>query len=37
MTDLFRKPDSSLPFSVLREFEEWGLRSVDLVAPPRRL
>ncbi len=37
MTDLFRKSDSSLPFSVLREFEEWGLRSVDLVAPPRRL
>ena len=37
MGDLFRKPDSNLPFSVLREFEEWGLRSADLVAPPRRL
>ena len=37
MADLFRKPDSNFQFSVLREFEEWGLRSADLVAPPRRL
>lgn len=37
MADLFRKPESNFQFSVLREFEEWGLRSADLVAPPRRL
>lgn len=33
---LFSKPGSSTPYSVLREYEEWGLRSIDIVAPPRR-
>ncbi len=33
---VFSKPGSATPYSVLREYEEWGLRSVDIVAPPRR-
>src|ERR1035441_3684930 len=34
---LLTKAGNPTPCSVLREFEEWGLRSVDLVSPPRRL
>ncbi|MFN7922968.1 MAG: helicase-related protein [Bryobacteraceae bacterium] len=33
---LFFKSDSSIPFSLLRRQEEWGLETLDLVAPPRR-
>jgi superfamily II DNA or RNA helicase len=33
---LFAKPGSPNQFSLLREFEEWGLKSVDIVGPPRR-
>jgi hypothetical protein len=33
---IFSKPSHSTPYSVLREYEEWGLRSIDIVAPPRR-
>lgn len=37
MATIYREPSSTLPFSVLREFDEWGIRSADIVAPPRRL
>ncbi len=30
------QPGSSLPWAVLREVDEWGLRSADVVSPPRR-
>ncbi len=30
------QPGSSLPWAVLRELDEWGLRSADVVSPPRR-
>jgi superfamily II DNA or RNA helicase len=33
---LFSRADTSYPHSILREREEWGLRTVDLVNPPRR-
>jgi superfamily II DNA or RNA helicase len=33
---IFSKPGSAIPYSALREYEEWGLRSIDIVAPPRR-
>src|ERR1039457_2548396 len=33
---LFTKAGNSVPYSVLREFEEWGLKSIDVVSPPRR-
>jgi superfamily II DNA or RNA helicase len=33
---IFSKPGSAIPYSLLREYEEWGLRSIDIVAPPRR-
>jgi superfamily II DNA or RNA helicase len=33
---LLTKAGNPIPYSVLREFEEWGLKSVDLVNPPRR-
>ena len=33
---IYKKANGSIPYSVLREYEEWGLRSVDIVAPPRR-
>ena len=33
---LFSKPGAATPYSVLREYEEWGLRGIDIVAPPRR-
>src|SRR5260370_9870602 len=36
MADLFRKPDINFPFSVLREFEEWGIRSGGVVDPASR-
>src|SRR4051812_6025044 len=33
---LFTKSGNATPYSMLREFEEWGLKSVDIVSPPRR-
>lgn len=33
---LFKKPDCEYPCSLLKEEEEWGLRTVSLVDPPRR-
>lgn len=33
---LYSKPDGPYPFPVLREQDEWGLRTIDLVHPPRR-
>ena len=33
---LFLKRGSPAPYSLLREHNEWGLRSVDIAAPPRR-
>jgi superfamily II DNA or RNA helicase len=33
---LYSKPDTPYACSVLREYEEWGLRALDLVHPPRR-
>src|SRR5258706_6640796 len=35
-TSIYKKANGSIPYSVLREYEEWGLRSVDIVGPPRR-
>src|SRR5690348_16178507 len=33
---LFKKPDCGYPCSLLKEDEEWGLRTLSLVDPPRR-
>ncbi len=33
---LFRKQGNSIQFSLLREVEEWGLKSIDGASPPRR-
>lgn len=33
---LYTKPGSPSPLAFLRELDEWGLKSVDLVHPPRR-
>jgi hypothetical protein len=33
---LFTKAGNSVPYSLLREFEEWGLKSIDVVRPPWR-
>jgi SNF2 family DNA or RNA helicase len=33
---LYLKPDTPYACAVLREHEEWGLRTLDLVHPPRR-
>lgn len=33
---IFSKPGNATSYSVLREYEEWGLKSIDIVAPPRR-
>jgi superfamily II DNA or RNA helicase len=33
---LFSKSTGFIPYSLLREHEEWGLKSVDIVGPPRR-
>jgi len=33
---LFTKPDCEYPCSLLKEDEEWGLRTLSLVDPPRR-
>src|SRR6266498_261044 len=33
---LYAKPGSLFPFGILREHEEWGLKTIDLVHPPRR-
>ncbi len=33
---LLQKPDSALPYALLREYDDFGLDAVDIVAPPRR-
>jgi superfamily II DNA or RNA helicase len=33
---LVNKPESSLPYALLREYDDFGLDAVDIVAPPRR-
>jgi hypothetical protein len=33
---LVQKPESSLPYALLREYDDFGLDAVDIVAPPRR-
>jgi superfamily II DNA or RNA helicase len=33
---LYTKPGNAYPSGILREREEWGLKTVDLVHPPRR-
>src|SRR5262249_38213857 len=33
---LVLKADSVYPYAVLREHDEWGLRTLDVVNPPRR-
>jgi superfamily II DNA or RNA helicase len=33
---LFTKTGNPIPYSVLREFEEWGLKAIDIVSPTRR-
>src|SRR5262245_8830515 len=33
---LYAKPGSPSPSGILREHEEWGLKTIDLVHPPRR-
>jgi superfamily II DNA or RNA helicase len=33
---LYAKPGSAYASGILREYEEWGLKSVDVVHPPRR-
>lgn len=33
---VFYKPGSAIPGALLREYDEWGLRTADIVAPPRR-
>lgn len=33
---LYTKPGSPYPSGILREHEEWGLKTIDLVHPPRR-
>jgi superfamily II DNA or RNA helicase len=33
---LYTKPGNTYPFGILREREEWGLKTIDLVHPPRR-
>jgi superfamily II DNA or RNA helicase len=33
---LYAKPGSPYPSGILREHEEWGLKTIDLVHPPRR-
>lgn len=33
---LYAKPGIPYPLGVFREYEEWGLRSVDVVHPPQR-
>jgi SNF2 family DNA or RNA helicase len=33
---LYTKPGSPYSFAFLREHEEWGLKTIDLVGPPRR-
>jgi superfamily II DNA or RNA helicase len=33
---LYTKPGNAYPSGILREREEWGLKTIDLVHPPRR-
>src|SRR5688500_5188994 len=33
---LYIKPGNAYPSGILREREEWGLKTIDLVHPPRR-
>jgi superfamily II DNA or RNA helicase len=33
---IYTKSGNAYPFGILREHEEWGLKTIDLVHPPRR-
>ena len=33
---ILQKADSALPYALLREYDDFGLEAVDIVAPPRR-
>ena len=33
---LVQKPESALPYALLRQYDDFGLEAVDIVSPPRR-
>jgi superfamily II DNA or RNA helicase len=36
LSTVLYKEDGTQPFTLLREYDDWGLRAVDIVGPPRR-